>query len=118
MKVLGSSVLSMEVLVMGFAVLFASKTESSRVLILGGAIALLLILAAGMLRKRSGWILGSFLQCAMVLYGFVVTPLFFLGTLFGGLWVAAIVVGRKGEAARSALLQAGEGKGSEGLLTD
>ncbi len=118
MKVLGSAVLSMEVMVMGFAVLFASKTESSRVLILGGAIALFLIVAAGMLRKRSGWILGSFLQCAMISYGFVVTPLFFLGTLFGGLWVAAIVVGRKGEAARSALLQAGEGEGSEGLLTD
>ena len=118
MKVLGTAVLSMEVMVMGFAVLLASKNESSRVLILGGAIALFLIFAAGMLRKRSGWILGSFLQCAMIAYGFVLTPLFFLGTLFGGLWVAAIVVGRKGEAARAALLQAGEGKGGGDLLTD
>jgi hypothetical protein len=44
-------------------------------------------------------------------YGFVTTPLFFLGTLFTGLWVAAIIVGRRGEAARAAFLKAGETKG-------
>ncbi|MBI3428695.1 MAG: DUF4233 domain-containing protein [Actinobacteria bacterium] len=115
MKVLGTAVLSMEIMVMGFAVLLASKNESSVLLILGGVIALLLIFAAGMLRRRSGWILGSLLQIALITYGFVVTPLFFLGVLFGGLWVAAIVVGRKGEAARAALLKAGETKGH---LTD
>lgn len=104
MKVLGSAVLAMEVLVMGFAVLLASKGESDRWLVLGGVIALFLIIAAGMLPKRLGWIFGSILQVAMLAYGFVVTPLFFLGALFGGLWVAAILVGRKGEAARAALL--------------
>ena len=101
----------MEVMVMGFALLLASKNESSGLLILGGVIALVLIFAAGMLRNRSGWVLGSLLQIAMIAYGFVVTPLFFLGTLFGGLWVTAIVVGRKGETARAALLKAGETKG-------
>ncbi|MDP1721495.1 MAG: DUF4233 domain-containing protein [Candidatus Nanopelagicaceae bacterium] len=111
MKVLGSAVLAMEVMVMGFAVLLASKNESGGLLILGGVIAFLLIIAAGMLRKRSGWILGSILQVAMIAFGFVVTPLFFLGALFGGLWVAAIVVGRKGEAARAALLKAGKSTG-------
>ncbi len=118
MKVLGTAVLSMEIMVMGFAVLLASKNESNGLLILGGAIALLLIFAAGMLRKRSGWILGSLLQIAIFAYGFVVTPLFFLGALFGGLWIAAIVVGRKGEAARATLLKAGETTGHRGQLTD
>lgn len=111
MKVLGSAVLAMEVMVMGFALLLASKNEGGGILIFGGVIAFLLIVAAGMLRKRSGWILGSILQVAMIAYGFVVTPLFFLGALFAGLWVAAIVVGRKGEAARAALLKAGDGTG-------
>ena len=111
MKVLGSSVLAMEVMVMGFAVLLASKHAGGAALIFGGLIALFLILAAGMLRNRSGWILGSILQIAIICYGIVVTPLFFLGALFAGLWVAAIVVGRKGEAARTALLKAGEAKG-------
>jgi len=111
MKVLGSAVLAMEVMVMGFAILLASKNESGGLLILGGVIAFLLIIAAGMLRKRLGWILGSVLQVAIIAYGFVTAPLFFLGALFGGLWVAAIVVGRKGEAARTALLKAAKSAG-------
>lgn len=110
MKVLASAVLAMEIMVMGFAVLLASKNHSAIALIWGGAIAVLLVLAASMLRKRAGWILGSVLQIALIGYGFVTTPLFFLGTLFMGLWVAAIVVGKKGEAARAALLKAGETK--------
>jgi hypothetical protein len=105
MKVLASAVLSMEVLVMGFAVLLASKHESNSALIMGGVIALFMILSVGLLRLRVGWVLGSLLQLAMIVYGFVVAPLFFLGTLFTGLWVCAIVVGRKGEAARARLLQ-------------
>lgn len=109
MKVLASAVLVMEILVMGFAVLLASKDHSALALSLGGAIAALLLVAAAMLRTRIGWILGSILQLALVGYGFVTTPLFFLGALFTGLWVSAIVVGRKGEAARAALV--GQTKG-------
>ncbi|MEK6648061.1 MAG: DUF4233 domain-containing protein [Actinomycetota bacterium] len=110
MKVLGASVLAMESLVMGFALLLVMKNQSNATLVVGGVIALLLILTAGMLRKNYGWILGSILQIAMIAYGFIVTPLFFLGVLFSGLWVAAIVVGRKGEATRAALVKAGESK--------
>lgn len=111
MKVLASSVLAMEIMVMGFAVLLASKNHGSAALICGGLIALFLLIAAGTLRSKAGWILGSMLQITIICYGFVVTPLFFLGVLFAGLWVAAIMVGRKGEAARAALLKAGETKG-------
>lgn len=111
MKVLASSVLAMEIMVMGFAVLLASKDHSAIALILGGVIAALLVVTVSMLRTRAGWILGSVLQVALIGYGFVTTSLFFLGSLFMGLWIAAIVVGRKGEAARAALLKAGETKG-------
>ena len=96
---------------MGFAVLLASKDHSASALIWGGVIAVLLLLAAATLRTRVGWVLGSTLQIVMIGYGFVVTPLFFLGALFMGLWIAAIIVGRKGEAARAALIKAGETKG-------
>lgn len=109
MKVLASSVLTMEIMVMGFAVLLASKNHSALALIWGGVIAVLLVLAAAMLRTKIGWVLGSVLQIALIAYGFVTTPLFFLGALFTGLWIAAIVVGRKGEAARAALLRQTEG---------
>ena len=111
MKVLASSVLAMEIMVMGFAVLLASKNHGAAALILGGVIAVLLAVAAATLRIRVGWVLGSALQVALVGYGFVATPLFFLGVLFMGLWIAAIVVGRKGEAARAAFLKTGETKG-------
>lgn len=111
MKVLASSVLAMEIMVMGFAVLLASKDHSAIALIWGGVIALLLVLAAATLRIGVGWVLGSLLQIALIGYGVVTTPLFFLGALFAGLWIAAIVVGRKGEAARAAYLKAGETEG-------
>ncbi len=111
MKVLALSVLIMEMMVMGFAVLLASKDHGASALIWGGAIAALLLLAAATLRFRVGWVLGSALQLFLVGYGFIATPLFFLGVLFMGLWIAAIVVGRKGEAARAAFLKVGETKG-------
>ena len=114
MKVLASSVLAMEIMVMGFAVLLASKNHSGSALLMGGVVAALLVIAAATLRFFVGWVLGSALQFALIGYGFVATPLFFLGTLFAGLWIAAIVVGRKGEAAPAARLKAGETQGRRG----
>lgn len=113
MKVLGATVLAMESLVMGFALLLATKDHRGSALIAGVVIAILLMLNAGMLKKRAGWITGSLLQFALLLYGFVVKPLFILGVLFTGLWIGAIVVGRKGEAARAALLKEGAPKGEK-----
>lgn len=104
MKVLGSAVLTMEAFVMGFAIVFASKNHSGAPLVVGGLIALLFILAVALLRSPIGWVIGSILQLALIGYGVVATALYFLGSLFAGLWVTAIVVGRKGEAARAAFL--------------
>ncbi|MEI9907558.1 MAG: DUF4233 domain-containing protein [Actinomycetota bacterium] len=108
MKVLASAVLTMEALVMGFAILLASKSEDGLSLTIGGVLAILLILSVGTLRSKFGWVVASILQIAMIGYGFIVTPLFFLGALFAGLWVCAIVVGRKGEEARARLLASGD----------
>jgi hypothetical protein len=104
MRILGSAVLVMESLIMGFALLLAKDNASTQAMMLGGALALLLLLAPGLLKKKSGWILGSLLQIAMLAYAWVVPSVIFIGVIFAGLWVAAIVVGRKGEAARAALL--------------
>jgi cbb3-type cytochrome oxidase subunit 3 len=103
----------MEIFIMGFALLLAKDLPDTRGLIFGGAIALLALLSAGMLRRKIGWILGWIVQILMVAYGFVVFTMFFLGALFLGLWVAAIVVGRKGEAARAAFNEGREGKNSQ-----
>jgi hypothetical protein len=94
----------MEFLVMGFAMLLAKDSHSATALIIGAVIALLLLLTPGLLKKRSGWILGSALQFLMIGYAVVVPSMAFIGALFGGLWIAAIVVGRKGEAIRAELM--------------
>ncbi|MFM8843300.1 MAG: DUF4233 domain-containing protein [Actinomycetota bacterium] len=113
MKMLARSVLVMEIFIMGFALLLAKDLPDSQGLIFGGFIALIAFLAAGMLRNRIGWILGWLVQLLMIGYGFVVFTMFFLGALFAGLWAAAIIIGRKGEAARAAFNEGREGENSQ-----
>ena len=107
MRVLGSAVLVMEFFVMGFAMLIAKDHETST-LIAGAVIAVLFLLTPGLLKKKAGWILGSILQFLMIGYAVVVPSLAILAIIFGGLWIAAIVVGRKGEAIRAKLLAEAE----------
>ena len=104
MRVLGSAVLAMEFLVMCFAMLLAKDNQEPSTIIAGAVIAILLLLTPGLLKKRTGWILGSILQFFMIGYALVVPSMAIVGLIFGGLWIAAIVVGRKGEAARAALM--------------
>jgi Protein of unknown function (DUF4233) len=80
MRVLGSAVLVMEFFIMGFAMLLAKDNH------------------------EPSTILGSILQLLMIGYAVVVPSMAIVGLIFGGLWIAAIIVGRKGEAARAALM--------------
>lgn len=104
MRVLGSAVLVMEFFIMGFAMLLAKDNHNSVAIITGTIIAILLLLTPGLLKKRTGWILGSILQFLMIGYAVVVPSVAIIGVIFGGLWIAAIVVGRRGEAIRAALV--------------
>jgi len=104
MRVLGSAVLVMEFFVMGFAMLLAKDNHEPSTIIAGAIIALLLLLTPGLLKKRTGWILGSILQFLMIAYAVVVPSMAIVGVIFAVLWIAAIIVGRKGEAARAALM--------------
>jgi hypothetical protein len=104
MRMLASSVLIMEFLVMCFAMLLAKDNHEPSTIIAGAIIAVLMVLTPGLLRKKWGWILGSILQILMIGYAVVVPSMAIVGVIFGGLWIAAIVVGRKGEAARARLM--------------
>ena len=104
MRVLASAVLVMESFSLGFALLIAMKDHSGAPMIYGAAIAIALLLTPGLLKRRVGWVLGWLLQGAMLGFGLVVNSFLIIGLIFAGLWIAAIVVGRKGEAARAALL--------------
>ncbi len=60
---------------------------------MGLGLAVLCVLAAGMLGRPYGYALGWLVQVVSIALGFVVTAMFFLGVLFAGLWVAAYVLG-------------------------
>ncbi len=84
--------------------LLAKDNHETSTIVAGAIIALLMLLTPGLLKKRAGWVLGSILQFLMIGYAVVVPAMAIVGLIFGGLWIAAIVVGRKGEAARAALM--------------
>ena len=109
MRVLGSAVLVMEFFVMGFAVLLAKDNGEPSSVIAGLMLALLFLITPGILKKKSGWIFGSLLQIPMIAYAVVVPSMAIVGPIFAGLWVAAIVIGRKGEAIRAKLLAESDG---------
>jgi hypothetical protein len=94
----------MEFFVMCFAMLLAKDYDEPSTIIAGTIISILLLLTPGLLKKRTGWILGSILQFLVIGYAVVVPSMAIVGLIFGGLWIAAIIVGRKGEAARAALM--------------
>lgn len=96
------SVLSMEIILVGFALLLAKDLSSSSSIWVGLGIMVLTILALGTIKNNLGLILGWIVQFSLVLYGFYVFTMFFMGLLFLTLWVTAIIVGRKGEAIKRA----------------
>ena len=106
MRILGSAVLVMEFFVMCFAMLLAKDNHEPSTIIAGTIIAIAMLLTPGLLKKRTGWVLGSGLQFLMIGYMVVVPSMAVVGLIFGGLWIAAIVVGRRGEAIRAAIMDA------------
>lgn len=104
MRILGASVLVMESICVGFALLLAMKDQSGTALLVGSIISLLLFLSAGLLKKRSGWIIASILQVVMAGYSVVVPAFAIIAAIFIVLWGCAIYFGRKGEAIRRELV--------------
>ena len=107
MRILGAAVITMESLLMGFALLLAMDEHGALALSIGGAISLALLLCAGLMKTMRGWYIGTFLQICMIAYGVVVTPMYYMGALFAFLWGCAYYFGRKGEAIRAELLKKG-----------
>jgi hypothetical protein len=65
-------------------------------------LAVLALLATGLLRNQVGYVLGSVVQVGAVGLGFVVPVMFVLGLAFAAFWVMAIVLGRRIEEAKRA----------------
>ena len=102
MRMLLRSVLSMEIILVGFALLLAKDLENTSSIWVGIGIMVLTILALGTIKKNTGLILGWIVQFSLFVYGFFLFAMFFMGLIFLTLWVTAIIVGRKGEAIKRA----------------
>jgi hypothetical protein len=110
---MAAAVLTMESLLMGFALLIAKESATTNQLILGGVLALLFLLTAGLLKRSGGYLLGSILQLCLIGYGLVVPQMYYMGGLFLILWISAIVLGRRGEAIKAALIAQRDKNGSK-----
>jgi hypothetical protein len=61
----------------------------------GLGLAALCLVAAGSLGRRWGYVLGWTVQVISIGLGFVVSLMFFLGAVFGGLWAASYFLGAR-----------------------
>jgi hypothetical protein len=79
-------------------------------LTIGLGLALACLVVAGLLRYEWAYYAGFAIQAATLALGFVIPVMFVLGVVFGSLYTAAYVLGRKIEADRAAW--AADGRGS------
>lgn len=99
MKVLGTSVLIFEAVMVALfipVVYFTGRGLSgSTAAWLGAGLVLLCVLAAGMVGRPGGVVLGWIVQVLVFACGFLVWDMFLMGLIFGALWWAAVHYGRR-----------------------
>lgn len=99
-----AAILSLESIALGLssAVMIAlADVRPAVALTVGLGLAVLCLLTAGMLRAEWAYALGTAIQVAAVVLGFVVPIMFFIGGLFALLWGTAYFLGRKIERERA-----------------
>ncbi|MFF0746529.1 DUF4233 domain-containing protein [Streptomyces sp. NPDC004111] len=104
MRTLCASTLIGEFFVIGFAGLVAMKSDDlsmATVWTVCGIAMAVSVLLCGMITRPGGLQLGWALQVGLVVSGFWVPVMFFLGAVFGGLWWASIHYGRKIDEAKA-----------------
>lgn len=107
MRSLLAALLVLEAVVVALAIpvaVLAVGRDASSAWVLG-ALAVLLVLAAGPVRRPHGVAVGWAMQVLVLLAGLLVPALAVLGLVFLAVWVVAIVYGAKGDrlAAQNAL---------------
>ncbi|MBO2445513.1 DUF4233 domain-containing protein [Actinomadura barringtoniae] len=99
-----ATVLTCEAIVIALAIPVAISVQHVSGALAGtvcGGLAVLCLLLAGLLRFPWAVAVGSAFQVLIIATGFMVKTMFFLGVLFGLLWVTAIWLGRKAENAEA-----------------
>jgi hypothetical protein len=113
MKVLGSSVLATEAIIVFLAMLVAAGNGSIAsqwtAVIIGIVLAAVLVAAIGTLRRPWGPWFGSILQVVVVGIGFLAPLMFVVGGIFAVLWFFAVRLGTRVDRMRAAAAGSGEG---------
>ncbi|WP_372595191.1 DUF4233 domain-containing protein [Actinotalea sp.] len=104
-----STILVLEAFVVLFAALVAfglREIDPAVVGIAGGALVLSLVLAAGVLRRPGGYVVGSVLQVALLATAFAVPMMLVVGAIFVALWVTGLRLGGRIDRERAERLAA------------
>ncbi|MBU1802224.1 MAG: DUF4233 domain-containing protein, partial [Actinobacteria bacterium] len=104
-----SAVLFLEAITLGLStpvMIAVSDVSPAVALPVGLGLALLSIVASGLLRSEWAYGLGWAIQGAAIVLGFLVTTMFFLGAIFALLWGSADLLGRRIERERAAAFAA------------
>ena len=107
MKVLAPAILLLEAIVVGLAIPVALMVDGGgpRAAWVLGVLAVVLVVASGAARRPHGAAIGWACQVLVLLAGILVPALAFVGLLFLGVWVVAVIYGGKADrlaAARAA----------------
>jgi len=103
MRVLGSTVLFLEAIVVLLAIPIAinvSNTNATLALLIGVGLAGALVLTVAVITKPIAVPIGWVLQVLVISSGIVVTTMFFVGGLFALLWFYAVRNGQRVDRAR------------------
>jgi hypothetical protein len=91
-----AAILVLEAIVLfltGVVMIGVTDLGAGRSLLIGGGLATLCLVAAGMLGRAGGYPLGWLVQAVSVALGTVVPVMFFVGAVFATLWLTAYVLG-------------------------
>jgi hypothetical protein len=108
-RILAAGVLVAEALVVLFAVLVAkdlSDLSTATVVTVGSAISVACLLLCAMLKHAWSVGAGWLLQLIILLTGFVLPAMFFMGAVFAVLWFVALRLGGRAERIQADRLQA------------
>jgi len=96
-----ATMLTLQAIILGLAIPVMVAVENVDVAVaaaVGGGLAVLCVLTAGMLRHPGAYLVGHAIQVGTIATGFIVPAMFLVGVMFLALWLGAFLLGRKIEA--------------------
>jgi len=98
MRVVLLSILLFEFIVYGLAIpvmILYSDASPEAAGVLGGGAALLALVAAGLLRRPAGYLVGWVTQPVGVALGLLTVPMYVIGAMFLALWLISFILGKR-----------------------